>query len=241
MTTDDQNPVSYEPAGPQPLPPPSPAAPQPAALPPAGSPRLGHLVLGAILVLIGVGWLLEALDVADVPWRFLLPAALIIVGVALVLGARTGSHGGLVATGVVLTVLVFLAGAIDVLVDIPLTGGVGDRDYRPTTVVDDEYRLGVGKLTLDLREADDLAAASIQASVVIGELVVIVPPGVTFRVTAHSGIGEVVILGEQTGGFDQSLECLAAGGSLTCGDGVEGPPMLNLDLEVGMGKVEVRR
>jgi hypothetical protein len=204
---------------------------------------LGHIVLGAILVLLGVGWLLEALDLADVPWRFLLPSALIIVGVALAFGARTGRHGGLVAVGVVLTVLVLLAGAIEALVDIPFSGGIGEEALRPTAVVEDEYRWGIGKMTLDLRGAGSLAGEQIEASVVIGELVVIVPADVALIVTAQSGVGEVIVLGERSEGFDADLECVGTSLDVNCGGGgaVSGEPSLRLDLEVAIGKVEVRR
>ncbi|MGZ8626356.1 MAG: LiaF transmembrane domain-containing protein, partial [Actinomycetota bacterium] len=56
--------------------------------PPTTPPRTGRLVAGVVLVLIGVGWLLEVLDVVEFPWEVLLPAALIAVGVALLLTAR---------------------------------------------------------------------------------------------------------------------------------------------------------
>jgi len=195
-------------------------------------------------VLIGVGWLLEALDVVDIPWRFLLPSALIIVGVALAVGARTGSHGGLVAVGVVLTVLVLLVGALDVLADIPFSGGVGDKNHRPTAAVQDEYRWGMGKMTLDLREADALAGEEIEASVVIGELIVIVPDDVLLVITAHSGVGDVIVFGEESGGFDAGLECIGTALEISCGgDGALNPAVasLRLDLEVAVGKVEVQR
>ena len=254
MTSDDPTLVPDEPI--QPVPPVPPAIPEPAPsagftpvaepapTPPAGGPRLGHIVLGAILMLIGVGWLLEALDVVDVPWRFLLPAALIIVGVALAFGARTGSHGGLVAVGVVLTVLVLLAGALDVLTDIPLSGGVGETSHRPTAAVQDEYRWGLGKMTLDLREADALAGEEIEASVAIGELIIIVPPDVPLVITAHTGVGDVIVFGHESGGFDVDLDCVGTALDISCGDGsLSAPddPALRLDLEVAVGKVEVQR
>jgi len=242
MTSDEQNLLPDEPTQPVPLAPVAPAAPEPGSAPPPGGPRLGHVVLGAILVLIGVGWLLEALDVAEVPWRFLLPAALIIVGVALVLGARTGSHGGLVAVGVVLTVLVAAAGAIEALVDIPFAGGVGDKTHRPTAAVADEYRWGVGKLTVDLRDADALAGEEIGASVVLGELIVLVPPDVPLVITGHTGVGDVIVFGEESGGFDADLQCVGTAEEIVCGDGaVPDEPYLRLDLEVAVGKVEVTR
>jgi hypothetical protein len=253
MTTEDRPTLPDEPTQP-PINPTPPVVPEPAPaagfapiterapVSRAGGPRLGHIVLGAILVLIGVGWLLQALDLADVPWRFLLPAALIIVGVALTVGARSGSHGGLVAVGVVLTVLVLFAGAIDALADIPFAGGIGDESHTPTAAIEDEYRWGMGKMTLDLRAAENLAGREIAASVAVGELIVIVPPDATFRVTAHAGVGEVIVLGQQSGGFDTELECAGTGAAVTCGEGSElGPPTLQLNLEVAIGKVEVQR
>jgi hypothetical protein len=263
MNPDDPTIVPDEPPHPGPIPPTPPAmpdaapagefattpegtpAPEPTPAPPASGPRLGHVVIGAILVLIGVGWLLEALDLADVPWRFLLPSALIIVGVALTFGAHTGSHGGLVAVGVVLTVLVLLAGAVDVLVDIPLSGGIGEKSHQPTGAVHNEYRWGMGKMTLDLRDADAPPGQQITASVVLGELIVIVPSDVPLVITAHSGLGDVIVLGEESGGFDTDLECVGTAPDISCGDGASaltiGGYYLRLDLEVAVGKVEVQR
>jgi hypothetical protein len=248
MTDDDSIPTPDEPT--QPLPP-IPAFPEPAPTVPSSDggrpgagPGMGHIVLGAILVLIGVGWLLEALDLVDVPWRFLLPSALIIIGAALVFGARSGRHGGLIAIGVALTILVLLAGALEVLVDVPLAAGIGDETLSPTAVIKDEYRWGLGKMTLDLRGAQALRGETIEASVVVGELIVLVPSDVSLQVTARSGVGEVVVLGESNGGFDVDLACTAEGQQVDCGDGAVGDregQTLRLDLEVAVGKVEVQR
>jgi len=233
-----EEPTEEVPAQPASLPPP----PAPAAVPRSRGLRLGHIVLGAVLVLIGVGWLLEALDVTDVPWRFLLPSVLILVGLALTLGARTGSHGGLVAVGVILTVLVLLAGAIEVVLDVPLASGVGDETQTPTTSLTAEYRWGVGKMTLDLTRAPNLAGEEIAASVVMGELLVIVPDDLSLVIDARAGLGEVNVLGTTNDGVDPSLKCAGTARDLRCGDdAVRGERVLVLELEVAMGKVEVRR
>jgi len=115
------------------------------------SPWAGRAVLGFVLVLLGLGWLLETLDV-DVPWDLLLPVALIGIGGVLVVSARSNAaQGGLIAAGVVLTVLLLIGTAIDV----PLGGGVGDRTVRPTgTRIESEVERAIGTLTLDLTEVD---------------------------------------------------------------------------------------
>ena len=223
-----------------PRPPETPQPPQAPAPPPAGfgpqgtrkPPGLGNIVLGSILVLLGVAWLLQAIDAVDIPWRALLPSALVVVGVALIFGARTGRHGGLIALGVVLTVAVALASAIDVLVDIPITGGVGEQTYRVAGVPEDEYRLAVGSMTLDLTEVQvSELGTSVEASVALGELIVIVPDGIGYDIEAHAGLGEVEVFGETDSGFGPDGAAVGGGPGGT----------LTLDLDVGLGRVEVRR
>jgi hypothetical protein len=193
---------------------------------------LGNVVVGAVLVLLGIGWLLEALDVADVPWRAMLPAALIVVGGVLVVGARTGRHGGIIALGVILTVAIALASAIEVLIDIPITGGVGEQVERVTGAPEPEYRWALGTMTVDLRDADiSELGSSMEASVVIGELVVIVPAGVALDIEARSGIGVVDVLGNESAGIGADVDLVA--------EGSRGKLVLKLD--VAMGRVEVRR
>ena len=50
---------------------------------------IAQIVTGSILVVVGVGRLLSALDIATVPWRALLAGILIIIGIAL---ATAGGH-----------------------------------------------------------------------------------------------------------------------------------------------------
>ena len=116
------------------------------------------------------------------------------------------------------------------LADIPLTGGIGEQRHRPTVELDDEYRWGIGSMTLDLRDLSaDEAGEAVAASVAIGELVVYVPADVEVSIDARVGIGEVEVFGERSSGFDADLATDAPEGALT------------LDLDVAIGKVEVRR
>ena len=195
-------------------------------------PSLGQIAIGVILVLVGVGWLLEALDAVDVPWRSLLPATLIVIGILLMVGARRGRQGGLVALGVVLTVVLLLASVVEVLIDVPLTGGVGEKEFRPTTNVEEEYRWALGSMTVDLRDAELLVGREIEVSIAIGELVVILPREVSVEINARAGIGEVDVLGETSAGVGAEVDLTTPGSAEL---------VVRLDLDVAIGRVEVRR
>lgn len=197
--------------------------------------RSGRLVAGLLLVLFGMGWLLEILDVIDFPWDLLLPVALVLVGVALVVASRSGARpGGLIAVGVVLTGVMVIGSAIE----FPLGGGVGEREERPATVAElrQEYQLGIGQLTVDLT---DLSSAQLDADartrvrVGIGQLVVIVPEGLAVQVEARATVGNVRVFDDEEGGFGVEREA---------GPGLDGRgAVLELVLSVGLGELEVRR
>lgn len=195
-------------------------------------PSLGQIAVGVILVLVGIGWLLEALDATDVPWRSLLPAALIVIGILLMVGARRGRQGGLIALGVVLTLVLLLASVVEVIIDVPLTGGVGEKEHRPTTAVESEYRWAIGSMTVDLSAAEPTPGEVVEASVAIGELIVILPPDAAFEIEARSGMGEVDVLGNQEAGM---------GAELTVITPENAELVVYLDLDVAIGRVEVRR
>lgn len=198
--------------------------------------QVGRLLAGLVIVAFGVGWLLEALGAATVPWRVVLPAALILIGLALVLSARSGrQHGGLITLGVLLTVVL----AVGTVVNVPVDGGVGDRSERPRSYAElrSQYDLAVGQLTLDLTELpvpvpSSLAHRSVRVRVGIGQLIVIVPRKMLVDVQAHTGLGRVSVFGRERSGFD------ATGGfhPFVPSEGMT----IVLDVSVGIGDVEVR-
>lgn len=194
---------------------------------------LGRLVLGGILLAGGTLWLLSSLDVIDISLTAVLPVALIIVGLALVIGSRTGRHSGLIAAGVVLTIVLAVASTFD----IRLEGGVGERSYAPVTIseLQREYRLAMGEMRLDLSGLEVPESASgpnirIDASVGMGQLVVRVPQTIVVRVHATAGAGQVVLFGRESNGIDAELTTPAR---LNAG------PLLILELSVGLGQVDV--
>ena len=192
------------------------------------SPWAGRAVLGFVLVLLGVGWLLETLDV-DVPWDLVLPVALIGIGGVLVVSARSNAaQGGLIAAGVVLTVFLLIGTAID----LPLGGGVGDRTVRPTGArIEPEVERAIGTLTLDLTAVDFAAIGApldVRAHVGIGQLVILVPQGAPVQVNAHAGLGSVQVDGRHAGGLGVDLSSQASGARSVL-----------VDASVGIGEVRV--
>ncbi len=202
--------------------------------PPTSSPArrlpIGRLLAGLFLVLLGIGWLLDALDVVTIDWDVVLPVALVLVGVTLAAAAVRGeSHGGLVALGIVLTVLLTVGTAVD----IPLGGGIGDQSERPTSMVDTQggYEIAVGKLTVDLTQlpATGSPTATIRARVGIGQLVVLVPDDASPAIHAEVGIGDAQILGREEGGVGVQVDEPGATGAA-----------YRLDLSVGLGQIQVQ-
>jgi hypothetical protein len=211
-------------------PPPEPPEP-PRPLP------LGRIAFALILVAAGVGWLLHSLDVIDVPWDALLPVALIAVGAVLVVGSRTGRYSGLIALGIVLTIATALVAAVDV----PFTGGVGQREITPLTAADLEprYDLAVGQMVIDLSQLQLQPGerVDLEARVGIGELVLDAPAGAFIQARARAGLGDVQLLGKEASGFGPEL---TVGGRIPVGRRFR-PSVLVLDLSVGLGEVRVNQ
>src|SRR3989304_6098778 len=171
---------------------------------------MGRLLGGVLLVLLGAAWLLESLDVVQVPWDVLLPGGLIAIGGILVVNSPTGaSHRGMIALPVLLSMGTVIA--------LPVGGGIGERTERPTTAdqAAERFELGIGQFTMDLRELPVPAAGTepvlVRARLGIGELVVIVPEGVAVRVEAKAGLGTVKVFDKDEGGLDVDLVSEPAG------------------------------
>jgi hypothetical protein len=205
---------------------------RPVESPPAApaKPNIGRLVAGVLFIAYGLVWMADRLEWIDLGTRSLLPLALVGVGIALMALAFTGSHEGLIVLGVFLAIATMMASLSPFDVD---ASGVGDRTIRVTTMSELEpgYELGMGNLVLDLSDLAVTEPVTVSANVGVGELNVIVPPGMAVDIEARSGIGEVVIFDSRQGGFGVERVMRAD----------TGEPGIELDLSVGIGKVEVKR
>ena len=187
----------------------------------------GRIALGLVLLVAGTLGLLEAADVVEIPFRTWVGVLLITIGVAVAISS--GHRRLLVLAGIVLV----LVGIPALLVDPDLfEGGVGETTERPRSEADLEpFRQGIGKLTVDLTEEGlPLDEETIEASVGIGELVVLVPSDVDFRLEAHVGAGNIEALGDTESGVDAELEQIS---------GTAGTQEITLELEVGIGNLRV--
>jgi hypothetical protein len=192
-------------------------------------------VVGALLVIGGIAWFLAQVGIVQVSLTTTLSCLLITLGIGLVLTARRTGGAGLVVVGLILTVVLASTTAVDVGL---LQKGAGERTFTPQTAteLEDRYQLGFGSLTLDLTEIDpeDLAGAQLDVQVGMGELVVLLPPAavVPVDVTGKARAGEVDlgVADEGTNVTQQKVDEVA--------DGTE---VLDLDLTVGLGTVQVVR
>jgi phage shock protein PspC (stress-responsive transcriptional regulator) len=167
----------------------------------------GHAeIVAGVVIAIGAG-LVVAAFVGEPRWRWLIVPAL---------------------------VLALPAGAV-AAADVRFDGGLGEREYHPATVaaIDEEgYSLGVGQLTVDLREIPWRRGESVEVEtdMGVGETIVSVPANVCVESDAHVRLGEVYVRGQRSGGVDPEV--------------VEDPPQadaprLMLDSEVDVGALRV--
>jgi phage shock protein PspC (stress-responsive transcriptional regulator) len=204
---------------------------------PGGGAGLPLGVVAALFIGAGVVSLLVVLDVGHFTPADVLAGALLLIGVAMVVGAWRGNGRPLIAFGLPVVGLLLLTDAID----LPLDAGTGDRTRIVDSVaeLDETYELTAGELTLDLRDLDvgprtRGSMPTLEAEVAFGSLVVIVPDGANVEVDAHVAAGEII-------GSPAGVEDGVAVRDRYDIDGDEGEGLLRLDLEVGFGEIEVRR
>jgi phage shock protein PspC (stress-responsive transcriptional regulator) len=203
------------------------------------SPVPGVTVAG-LLIVVGVLVLLTNFTGWDIGPRGFLGAALLVVGVGLVISAFSSgrtARGGLITLGLMLSVALAVASAL------PWTGfrgGVGDQTFREFDAdqVQSSYDCGVGDCTLDLSEVD---VSDLDQTIVtrldsgIGDVQVILPRSADARVSADTGIGSIRIFGQEdrSGGYFPGL------GSAEWTD--DGDPEFEILVNHGIGDVEVSR
>jgi phage shock protein PspC (stress-responsive transcriptional regulator)/predicted membrane protein len=230
-------------------PPPAGATPGGSWTPPPAPERegsiLGRVTFGLALVAAGVLWIVDVATPAAIGAGRILAAALLVLGLGLLVGSTIGRARWLILPAALLLPLVLVFGLaspwrwVD-LTDVDVrTDGVGDRTYEPDDLdeLQSSYQIGAGSLTLDLTELDPEALAeagttSVSVQAGAGEILVLVPDDVAVAVTARSGAGELDLFGRTTGGLGlQRSEVAGPDGEVVA---------LDLDVQVGLGQITVR-
>jgi hypothetical protein len=191
---------------------------------------LAWYAVGALLLTVGLLAAFSQIgDIDASPGQFF-GAALVVLGIGLVVGAWWGRARILI----LLAILLAPMGVVGSFLTAPLEGGVGDHAFQPVTAaeVQDEYRSLGGRLTLDLTQLTTSPRdIHIAASVAVGQLMVILPEGASIELHTRVGAGDVIVLGSQDVGT--SLDSTFVRRHLN-------QTTYILDLEAGIGEVYVR-
>ncbi|MFI6505312.1 PspC domain-containing protein [Nonomuraea typhae] len=188
------------------------------------------LIIGGIIVAVQSG------SASGVNATAIGASVLITVGAGLLVAAWWGRGAGLVALGTVVAVAI----AFGMIVG-GLPKRVGDRTWTPTTMAETSgtYEVGVGEGRLDLSELKmpPGSRAQFNASVSVGELMVIVPASARVEVHATAKVGDITIDQSLRGGVDVEFDKVLEPETKPKG----AVSTIVLNLRGGMGDVEVRR
>jgi hypothetical protein len=182
---------------------------------------------------VGAIAFLDNLDVIDPGLRHYVAGVVLVIGAGLLIGSFFGRARGLIALGLLSVPFLLVVSAVRT----PFAGEWGDRSFVPIAVneLQTDYELSGGSLRLDLSNIDDIGdGAGLTADVGFGELVVYVAPDAPYevKITADVGIGELDLAGDQRSGFGLD-------GAVSIGDPAADGPVLDLDVEVGIGSLRV--
>jgi phage shock protein PspC (stress-responsive transcriptional regulator) len=240
-------PPGYQPAfaphGPYGPPPPPPAAP-PVAFrpprPPKEHSRLSGLIFSVGLLVLGVMGLLDIGGIYDIPVGAYFAAALAVIGLGLLIGSVVGRARGMIFLGLVLSLLLSMAGfAKDFTWDGGPNGG-GDITWTPQTFgeLQDTYRHQAGSAQLDLRKLDfNGHDTTIHLKMQLGDLSVVVPPNVDVTANTDIRFGNATVFDRDANGIRiKNFEVTDLGEDNAVGGG-----QLHLDIQVSAGNAEVYR
>lgn len=202
---------------------------------------LARATVGLTLVTAGVLWTLRLAGVLTISAGQVLAAALLVVGLGLLVGAVMGRGRSLIWLGVVLLPFVLLAqvpggtwaGVLPVLSGD--SAAAGELRLAPAEFdeLQSRYELGAGSIRLDLTQLPfDGESIEVEIAVGAGEIRVIVPDDVDVEATGSVGIGQVQILSRSAGG-------LGVGDVETTVEVDDPQGAIELELNAGLGDIRV--
>ncbi len=201
--------------------------------PPRPRSYLGRLTVGAMFVVLGAMGALDALDVTSPTSRHYAAAAVLIIGVGLLVGTVLGRSRGLIFLGLLLLPML----AIAAITDFRFGTRFDNLDLRPLSVeeIQSAYNIAAGDLSLDLTGMD-LAGRTVtlDLDVGVGSIYVAVPRAVDVEATANARLGEANVLGGWSSGLGASVE-------RTVGGAGDGGGKLIIDAATRLGSISIYR
>jgi hypothetical protein len=186
---------------------------------------LGMALLAACGILaLGAGW------AAAVGEDVVVAGLVIVAGAMLAVAAFVRPVRWMIAPALALALPLAVVSAANIEVD----NSIGERTYRPITISDvrNEYELGMGSLTVDLRGVEfPTGDRRLKLKVGIGEAVLLVPENVCVASEAQVGVGDAEVFTQNQSGVDVDWQ----------DPRVAKPTMsrLVLDASVGVGHLQV--
>jgi phage shock protein PspC (stress-responsive transcriptional regulator) len=211
----------------------APAKEQKPPKPPRERSKLGRITFFAVLLVMGLLALLNAVGVA-VSVSAYFAAALAVIALGLIVGTWFGRARGLIALALVATAGLGIASGLE-----RFPGQVGTNVYRPTTAaaVADRYDFSLGNATLDLRRVNFTGVQQeTTVQMKFGQVKVLLPENVDTIADLRMGDGRAVVFGRELNGTEigaQEYSDLGADGA--------GGGSLKLIVEMNTGNVEVIR
>jgi hypothetical protein len=191
---------------------------------------LGWLTLAVSLLTAGILCVVAAAGWAHPQPADVLAACVAVVGIGLLVGTVYGRAWSMIALGVLLVGCLLLASALPR----NLTWTAGNRFWSPVTSGPHQpYVLGAGDAQLDLSQLPANDQTSIVSRIGAGRLVVLVPRGTALDVHATTSAGRVEIFGHEQDGTGVDVQQTIRGKGT-------GPRVVTLDLQMGLGDIEVR-
>jgi phage shock protein PspC (stress-responsive transcriptional regulator) len=190
------------------------------------------LVAIAVLVLAGLFALAGGAAFAvALGWGIPVAIGIVVIGGLLALAAFRGGARWLIPPAVALAI----GGGVAAASDLDFRGGIGEREYNPPSVSSiptDGYRLGVGRLVVDLRDLSwgRQRVVPLDVSLGMGQADVFVPRRVCVTGATHVGAGESEVAGERNDGVN--VDHTPAAGSRAV-------PRLKIDASVDVGQLRV--
>jgi phage shock protein PspC (stress-responsive transcriptional regulator) len=224
-----------------PTPPPPPSVPRSPAFAPVPAPRrtrqrsfLGSAFFFLAVITGSAVWWVAAKDNRPVNVLAVLAAALLVLGLGMVVCSVWGRGRSLAVWATLLTLAVAAVGAGPV----HLRTAYQHQTWVPVAAgaVQPSYQLDGGDATLDLSGAAPTAGQTVSTKVHLGfgKLTVIVPPGTELRIDAHVGVGSIRLPDDSSAGGVSTSRTTDIAPDAAAKHGT-----VSLDLNVGVGDLEV--